>query len=442
MKMKLSRRNSHYLLLLGDILIIPFSFILGHYLRFGNFDELSIKIPFLSLLWMTFGYLVVFYFLNVYEIGRDIHSFGMLLRLFLSVFIAAVFVSFLNYGLFLEPIGRGIFIIANLSIFLVISAWRLLFSQVSRLLFKPKRTLIIGMDIAGQEIGRVLEDFSRDFHVVGFFEDESKSLLEICKEKKIEIIINSIVGLPNREMGKELINARLVGLNVVEMPDLYQELEKKIPIDHMSEVWFLKAKGFDWSEKSFMFKVKRTLDIIFSCIILLLCLPLFLVISVFVKLTSKGPVFYSQERIGKNEVIFKLYKFRSMIDKAEKGQAVWAVEDDKRITGFGKVLRKLHLDELPQLVNVLKGEMSLVGARPERPEFVNQLKEKIPFYSLRHFLKPGLTGWAQVNYPYASSIDDSREKLKYDLYYVYHMNLFLDLRIILKTFQRIFHRRK
>jgi exopolysaccharide biosynthesis polyprenyl glycosylphosphotransferase len=440
--MKLARRNSHYLLLVGDALIVPFSFILGHYLRFGNFDELSIKVPFLSLVWMTFGYLVVFYFLNVYETRIDLQSFGKLLRLFLSILVAAVFVSFLNYGLFLEPIGRGIFILANLSILVFTYVWRILFFQLLRFLFKPKRVLIVGTGEAGKEMAGVLERLSQDFHLVGFLEDDTRPLLEVCDDKNIELIVNSVSSPPGQELGRDLINARLVGLNVVEMPDLYQELEKKIPIDHMSEVWFLKAKGFDWSEKSFLFKVKRVLDVLFSLIILLICLPLFFIVSILIKLTSKGPVFYTQERIGKNETLFKLFKFRSMIDKAERGQAVWAAEDDQRVTGVGKILRKLHLDELPQLVNVLKGEMSLVGARPERPEFVAQLKEKIPFYSLRHFLKPGLTGWAQVNYPYASSVQDSKEKLKYDLYYVYHMNLFLDLRIILKTLQRIFHRKK
>ncbi len=204
----------------------------------------------------------------------------------------------------------------------------------------------------------------------------------------------------------------------------------------------MKEKGFDLSSKIFMIKVKRLIDITISSLILLVSLPLWPIIALFIKINSKGPVFYTQERVGKNESVFSLFKFRSMIDKAEKDGAAWADENDKRITFVGKMLRKLHLDELPQLLNVIKGEMSLVGPRPERPEFVEELKKKIPYYSLRHFMKPGLTGWAQVNYAYASSLKDSREKLEYDLYYISHMNLLLDARILLKTAKTIVFRRK
>ncbi|GAG01180.1 unnamed protein product, partial [marine sediment metagenome] len=199
----------------------------------------------------------------------------------------------------------------------------------------------------------------------------------------------------------------------------------------------LKEKGFEHSTNILVLKLKRLIDIIISSIILLISLPLWPIISLLIKTNSRGPVFYTQKRVGKNESLFSLHKFRSMIDKAEEDEPVWADENDKRITLVGKILRKLHLDELPQFWNVIKGEMSLVGPRPERPEFVEELKKKIPYYSLRHFMKPGITGWAQVNYPYASSLKDSREKMEYDLYYVYHMNLLFDVRIFLRTAQKI-----
>jgi len=185
-------------------------------------------------------------------------------------------------------------------------------------------------------------------------------------------------------------------------------------------------------------KAKRLMDITISSTILVVTLPLWPVIALAIKLNSRGPVFYTQMRVGKGEKVFALSKFRSMIERAEEEGALWANENDERVTAVGRVLRRLHVDELPQLLHVLRGEMSLVGPRPERPEFVRQLKREIPHYSLRHLVKPGLTGWAQVHYPYASSLEASREKLKYDLYYVAHMSLTLDLRVLLKTGQKIF----
>jgi len=224
---------------------------------------------------------------------------------------------------------------------------------------------------------------------------------------------------------------------VIDMPDMYQALKWRIPINYVEDNWFLREKGFEYPKNILVMKAKRLIDIIISSFILTLSLPLWPIIALLIKMNSRGPVFYVQKRVGKNESLFSLYKFRSMIDKAEENEAVWAGENDKRITFVGKILRKLHLDELPQFWNVIRGEMSLVGPRPERPEFVEELEKKIPYYSLRHFMEPGITGWAQVNFPYASSIEDSHEKLEYDLYYVSHMNMLFDVQVLLKTAQKI-----
>jgi exopolysaccharide biosynthesis polyprenyl glycosylphosphotransferase len=218
---------------------------------------------------------------------------------------------------------------------------------------------------------------------------------------------------------------------------MYQALKWRIPINYIEDNWFLREKGFEYPKNILAMKTKRLIDIIISSFILFISLPLWPIIALLIKMNSRGPVFYVQKRVGKNESLFSLYKFRSMIDKAEENEAVWAGENDKRITFVGKILRKLHLDELPQFWNVIRGEMSLVGPRPERPEFVEKLEKKIPYYSLRHFMEPGVTGWAQVNFPYASSIEDSHEKLEYDLYYVSHMNMLFDVQVLLKTAQKI-----
>jgi len=456
--MRLNRSNSHFLILIGDIAIIPLSFVLGHYLRFGNTSELGAKVPFISLIWITLGYLLVFYFFNLYEMKRDQLSLRSVLGWITGVLTGAVFVSFLNYGLFLEPIGRGIFIFANISIFLFAFLWRLLFHKLVKYIFKPKRIVIIGTGDGAQKMAGAIRSHSADYKLVGFLEDETREgssssenlekpilgsmsdLLDIAIKERIELLVPALCSRDYSRLGKDLMSARMKGVDVKDMPELFQSLERRIPIDFISELWLLNARGFDWSEKSMMIKIKRLMDVLFSCLFLLLSLPLWPIVSLLIKLTSRGPVFYSQKRVGRNEEVFSLFKFRSMVDKAEGNGAVWARENDTRITPVGNVLRKLHLDEFPQLINVLKGEMSLVGARPERPVFVESLNKAIPFYSLRHFQKPGLTGWAQVNYPYASSLEDSKAKLEYDLYYVYHMTLLLDLRIILKTVRNVFRK--
>lgn len=182
---------------------------------------------------------------------------------------------------------------------------------------------------------------------------------------------------------------------------------------------------------------KRVIDLVIAAFILLLSLPLWPVIALAIKTNSRGPIFYTQKRVGKDEMIFSLIKFRSMIDNAEKLGPKWAEENDNRITSVGKLLRRLHLDELPQLLNVIKGEMSLVGPRPERPQFVAELKRAIPDFGLRHRIKPGITGWAQVNFPYAASLEDSRQKFKYDLYYLENRRLLLDINILWKTIGKL-----
>ena len=439
------------LILIGDIIIVPLSHLAGYWIRIGSVSELSEKFPLWFLFLILLCYMGIFYFFDLYKLKKNYVTLNSSFNIFFSVLVAAVLISFLNYVIFLFPIGRGILIIANLIVLFSVFVWRCFCYQLFKYLIKPIRLIIVGAGKAGQEIARIIESIGDDFEVVGFVEDDKKKLKKSPSGKNIKILgtpdqlltvfekyrIDQIVLAPeerrNPQLTKNILNARLKGIEVTDMTDMYQTLKKRIPIDHVQENWFLKEKGFERSNNIFVKKAKRLIDISVSSIILLLSLPLWPIIALLIILNSRGPVFYIQQRVGGNESHFFLYKFRSMIDKAEKDEAVWADENDKRITLAGKFLRKLHLDELPQFWNVIRGEMSLVGPRPERPEFAEELKKKIPYYSLRHFMKPGITGWAQVNYPYASSLKDSQEKLEYDLYYISHMNLLFDIRILLKT---------
>jgi len=444
-----------FLILIGDILIIPFSYVAGYYLRFGTLFGFREKLTLWFIPLIALSYLAIFHFFDLYRLKKNYFTINSFVIISLSVAAASVFVSFLNYVIFLFPIGRGILAIANLILLFSAFVWRGLCYQLFKYLIKPMRLIIVGAGKAGQEIAQVIEQAGGDFEVVGFIDDDknkiekyasgekikilgtSDQLLTFTEKNRIDQIVLALGEKENPRLSKDILSARLKGIEVIDMPNMYQAIKRRIPINYVDENWFLKEKGFEHSTSVLVIKVKRLIDTMVSSIILLISLPLWPLIALFIKINSRGPSFYVQKRVGKNESLFSLYKFRSMIDKAEENEAVWADENDKRITLVGKTLRKLHLDELPQFWNVIKGEMSLVGPRPERPEFVEELKKKIPYYSLRHFMKPGITGWAQVNFPYASSLKDSQEKMEYDLYYVYHMNLLFDVRILLRTAQKI-----
>lgn len=227
-------------------------------------------------------------------------------------------------------------------------------------------------------------------------------------------------------------------INFLDLAEAYEIITQKIPISFVSKIWFL--ENIREREKGLYDKFKRIIDIVLSLLILIIIFPMLPFVALVIKLEDKGPIFYYQERIGKNKKPFMLIKFRSMERDAEKGGAVWAEEDDSRITKVGKFLRKTHLDEFPQMLNVIKGDISLVGPRPERPEFVEKLEKEIPYYHLRHLIKPGFTGWAQIKFRYGRSTIDAHKKFQYDLYYIKNRTLFLDIGILLKTFQLFFRK--
>jgi exopolysaccharide biosynthesis polyprenyl glycosylphosphotransferase len=212
----------------------------------------------------------------------------------------------------------------------------------------------------------------------------------------------------------------------------YEEIMGRLPVQHLSDTWIAFWSNFSPSQ-DFQWKVKRAIDVIGAIVLLIVMSIPLAIAAVLIKLTSPGPVFYRQERVGMDGRTFQILKLRTMLQDAEKTGPQWATVNDDRVTFVGKYLRRLRLDEFPQLINVLRGEMSLTGPRPERPEFVHVLEKSIPHYVLRHMVKPGITGWAQVSYPYGASIFDARMKLEYDLYYIRHMGPIFDLRILLRT---------
>lgn len=331
-----------------------------------------------------------------------------------------------------------------------LTGWRQLYSWAFALPAFQRRALVVGAGWSGQTIIKTLQDFApAHFEIVGLVDDDpakqqttihnvpvlgpTVELPTLAHKKGATDIVLAINRTVPGSVLASLLTCYEQGLRVSTMPELYEQLTERVPVEHTGDNWFvvlpLESKGQQLSYRL----LKRLLDVIVALVGLLLVAPLLPLLAVLIKLDSPGPVFYRQKRLGQGGRVFELIKLRSMFTDAEANGPKWAEKYDTRVTRSGMFLRRTRLDELPQLFNILRGEMSLIGPRPERPEFVAELQQAIPFYRTRLTVKPGLTGWAQVNYDYGRSVDDALEKLRYDLYYLKHQSLQLDLVILLKT---------
>ncbi|MBU6256977.1 MAG: TIGR03013 family PEP-CTERM/XrtA system glycosyltransferase [Burkholderiales bacterium] len=310
------------------------------------------------------------------------------------------------------------------------------------------RVLVFGSGEAARLVGNTIRSADPNVEIVGYFagpnEKESAvpgelllpstlSLLETARQRQVDEIV---VALTERRAGsmplRELLDCKLQGIKVYDINSHFEKRLGQIRIDYVYAGWLIFGDGFN--QGLARTAVKRLFDIVCASLLILLSSPLMLLAAIAIRLESRGSVIYRQERVGMSGENFVVIKFRSMrIDAEKDGKPRWATAGDNRITRVGRIIRKTRIDELPQLFSVLRGEMSLVGPRPERPFFVDQLTQEIPFYSVRHSVKPGVTGWAQVRYQYGASIEDSQEKLQYDLYYVKNHTLLFDLRILWQT---------
>jgi len=395
---------------------------------------------------LFFTFVVTFYIFDLYNVKITFFDVRRI-AFFLG---ASAFVLLLGIGwfyLFPFGIGRGIFILSFSFICILSFLWRIFFSSFFRLAIQKRNVLVVGTKFSRQIPPSFLLQ-NPEFRVVGFLADrvpkinsgdpfqylgKINELKDIVRNHQVDDIVLTVEPGKNRQLKRDLVDCRLKGIRVTDLSTLYEYLMDKLPVLCIKDHWFLYSQGFERVGSRVYKRLKRGFDLFVSLVGIIISLPLTLVIAGLIKATSKGPLFYIQERLGENEKPYKLYKFRTMVVEAERKEPKWAEENDPRVTSVGKVLRKMRVDELPQLINVLKGDMSMIGPRPERKYFIRRLKEKIPYYSLRFALKPGLTGWAQVNYKYGSTVEDAIEKLRYDLYYIKNMSLFLDLRILLKT---------
>jgi sugar transferase (PEP-CTERM system associated) len=365
----------------------------------------------------------------------------------------------LGVGYYIAPmffLGRGVLAITVVTSFVLISIVRLVFREVVKEHNMWSRILVLG---AGENASLIrqaeLDGELRGLNILGYVaipgdnhigvENHTQNQLDVlmldiplvqyAEEKDLDEIV---LAVDDRRQGGlpavDLLDCKMSGIDILDMVSFFERRTGKIRLDILYPSWLYLSEGFH--ESTFRNAVKRTFDIAVVLLLLPIALPLMLLstIAILIESRGRGGILYKQTRVKQDNRPFQIYKFRSMVADAEKdGVARWASKNDSRITRVGAIMRTLRLDELPQLFNVLKGDMSFVGPRPERPEFVEQLSAKIPFYEERHRVKPGLTGWAQIRYPYGNTDEDAQEKLQYDLYYVKNFSIFLDLLILLQT---------
>jgi sugar transferase (PEP-CTERM system associated) len=388
------------------------------------------------------------YYNDCYDLTLVRSNRELIVRLLQAAGAATIILAAMYLAVPSLAIGEGIFV-RSLAVFLVaIVGWRLLFNVVARARQLEERVLFVGTGSTARTVARhILDQEDFGYRIVGFIADDQESigqavvnprvigtpadLARIVVEQRIDRIIVGLSDRRGRLPVEELLQAKLSGVRVEDATTAYERVTGKILIDDLRPSWLIFSEGFRVSRLPRF--AKRVTDIALSGVGLLLSAPLMLLTALVIRAETGTPVLYRQERVGEHGRVFTLMKFRSMRKDAERGTPIWARDHDDRVTAVGRFIRVTRLDELPQLWNVIRGDMSFVGPRPERPFFVEQLSAAIPFYQQRHAVKPGITGWAQINYRYGASIEDAMEKLRYDLYYIKHLSPVFDMSIVFDT---------
>jgi exopolysaccharide biosynthesis polyprenyl glycosylphosphotransferase len=437
-----SSKIKQLVLFLGDLIVLYFSLFLTLFIRYGTISE-DVRVfhfpPFTILFIFS---ILVFYIMGFYELQeqKNTHEFAKKfgVMLFINLFLAIVFFYFVPWFAITPKTNLFIFIFLFAA---SIYTWRTSFNNVIRSAIPAKKILFVGHNQTTEEVAEHITNNPQIGYEVKFWmkeglhDKEFKHFSQIILTHKIDIIVVP-AHIRKRSRAARVIYQNLsLGITVMTLAELYEVIFQKVPITELEEVWFLEHLAHD---KKLYDSLRRPAEILFAFLLIIFTAPLAILIMFAVKLTSQGSTFFTQTRIGKNGRKFILWKFRTMHMHAEKDGAKWAKPNDERRTILGRLLRKTHLDELPQLFNVVSGDLSLVGPRPERPEFTSMLEKEIPYYSLRHLVRPGLTGWAQIKYRYGASLDDAYEKTQYDIYYLKNRNLWFDIGIILRTIKLFF----
>lgn len=444
-------------LLFADAAIIYGGIVAAMYLRLGfsgSAYQLNERNGWLKVAFASLVFLLVLYFYDLYEYTVMSNRRELMLRLVQALGVGWILLAFMFYFVPQMLIGRGVSVISVFVVLVLLLLWRVLIHLFTGHPEIGEKILVVGTGQAAKDTADAVW-LRRDagYRIVGFVtENGNKPLTDlagakilgsasdldsIVKAERIDRIVMAVYERRGTFPTEMLLKMSLAGdVSIEECSSFFERITGKVHVGMLRPSWLIfDGRGRETRLKSvFREIVHRSLALTG----LILSLPVALLTAVLIKLDSKGPIFYRQERVGKNGRIFEVIKFRSMRADAEKdGKPVWATSEDERITRIGRIIRITRIDEIPQFWNILKGEMNFVGPRPERPHFVGQLAREIPFYEHRHLVAPGLTGWAQIKYPYGASVEDARQKLQYDLYYIKNQSLALDLVIIFETVKTV-----
>lgn len=448
----MSKTLEKIFLFFSDFIFINLSWIIYYYVRvetgwipYANPVEFLIPLAVIYLYW-----LIIFSFTGLYQYWFVRSRFDEFASVVKSVSIGCFILFFL---IFIDDtinnapiISRFLILIYWILTILLVGSGRIIIRGFQRNLLQKgiglRNTLIIGEGEKASSLFEMITKYPQlGYKITGFISLEKnqdkkyissiESISDTIKQKEISEVLIALETNQKEKLVDVIKFCTGNDVHLMIMPDMYEIVSGMARTNQIYGVPLIEVMPEIMPAGSKLFK--RFFDIFLSVFLLVLYSPLLILAVILIKLTSKGPVFYIQERVGRNEKVFRMYKFRSMVQNAEEYGPEWAGEEDPRITGIGKVLRKMYIDEIPQLVNVLKNEMSIVGPRPERPFFVKKLKNEIPYYYKRLSVKPGITGWAQIKHKYDSSLEDVKEKLQYDFYYIENMSLKLDFKIMINT---------
>ncbi len=442
-------------LLVHDVVALYVSIGIIHQLRLGYWvPEID-----LSMMLVIVIAISTLYIMNVYHVDRQGSSTSLALRTFVGVVLSGGAIASLIYVTKATDVTTVLWR-SNLPLsMLLFAVWtttiRYLATQLVRRYVKEPLWLVLGTDKPLMQAFKKDQMHANANVTLQFVEGQSADLNHIELDSKDGILnvtnppqelfsghVDGVVLTTTQPLPDSLVSQvmriRLGGLSVLDLSDFYERFLLRVPVMQLKDHWFALSQGFSLLHHEFAWKVKRLIDVVVAAVGLIVLLPLIPLIVILVRMTSRGPAFYNQIRCGHKGKKFILHKFRTMFVDAENDSARWTQAGDPRVTSIGRVLRITRLDEVPQLWNVLTGDMSFIGPRPEQPDFVETLEKDIPYYDLRHLVKPGITGWAQVMYPYGASVEDAKNKLEYDLYYIKNYSLALDAYILLRTLRVVF----
>ena len=440
--------KSILVLLLGDFLLALCAVYTGFALRFGMVPvaEGVSQVKIEQLPFFVIGVMFSSFIVELYNSDKSMTTKERAARIAIGLLMSFLFLSALYYVLPDVKIGRGFFALSIGAFGVFQLLWHIVYTAYINSTGLARKVLVLGTGLVAQKIGGIITATNHQHVLRGYYSCDSEAcavppqaivgsdlgLIETVRRENAQKIVVSLSERRGTLPVRDVLSCKLSGIEVVDAPSFYEEMTGKLLLENLRPSWIIFSDGFRMT--SAMRFYKRLFDIMAAAFGLLVALPVLPLLALAIMLDSGGPILFKQTRVGMREKPFELLKFRTMRKDAESGTgAVWAQKDDQRVTSIGKVLRKVRLDELPQLWNVLKGDMSLIGPRPERPEFVEKLKQIIPYYSERHFVKPGITGWAQIKYRYGASVEDAIEKLKFDLFYIKNISPLLDLLIVLET---------